>query len=219
MQRKHGPLYTVGFAAAVCLVCGVAVSSLSVALKPMQDENRELDRQKNVLIAAGLVDPAAGGEVDVADLFERKVKVVQTEGGMTVYQVLEDGNLDMIVLPVEGKGLWSTLYGFLALGADTTTIRGIAFYQHGETPGLGGEIENPAWTALWKGRKAFNESWEPVIKVIKGKAGSPDEAPHQVDGISGATLTGNGVTNLVRRWIGPDGYGPYLEDIRKGGGR
>jgi Na+-transporting NADH:ubiquinone oxidoreductase subunit C len=171
-----------------------------------------------VLIAAGLVDPAAGGEVDVAGLFTEKVQVVETEDGRPVYQVTEGGRLDMIVLPVEGKGLWSTLYGFLALGADTNTVRGIAFYQHGETPGLGGEIENPAWTFLWKGRKVYDSRWEPAIEVIKGKAGSPKDAPLQVDGISGATLTGKGVTCLVRRWVGPEGYGPYLAGIREGGG-
>ncbi len=217
-MRKHGTVYTVGFAAAVCLVCGVAVSSLSVALKPIQDENRALDKQKNVLLAAGLMDAQSDQEVDVAGLFSQKVKVSQTDADQTVYQVLDGEELDMIVLPVEGKGLWSTLYGFLALDSDMTTVRGIAFYQHGETPGLGGEIENPRWTGLWVGRKAFDSSWSPALKVIKGKAGSPEEAPHEVDGISGATLTGNGVSSLVEHWLGPDGYGPYLEKLRWGGG-
>lgn len=218
MPRKHGPVYTVGFAAAVCLVCGVAVSSLSVALRPMQEENRRLDRQKNVLVAAGMMDASADDMTEVSRVFEERVEGRDIGDGKTVYEVRQAGELDMVVLPVEGKGLWSTLYGFLALDSDTTTVEGIAFYQHGETPGLGGEIENPAWTALWKGRKAYDSSWEPVIEVIKGKAGPPGEDPHRVDGISGATLTGNGVTDLMRRWLSPDGYGDYLAGIRRGGG-
>jgi Na+-transporting NADH:ubiquinone oxidoreductase subunit C len=220
MERRHSTAYTVGFAAVICLVCAVAVSSLSVALKPRQDANRELDRQKNVLIAARLLDPSSDAEGgDVAALFERRVTPVATREGLTVYEVREDGRLDMVVLPVEGKGLWSTLYGFLALDADTTTVRGLAFYQHGETPGLGGEIENPKWTALWVGRKAFDERWRPAIRVIKGAAGAPSEDPHRVDGLSGATITSNGVSRLVERWLGDEGYGPYLAEVRKGGGK
>ncbi len=86
-----------------------------------------------------------------------------------VYFINNDqGKTEMLVLPIFGKGLWSTLYGFLALSKDTTSIRGIGFYDHGETPGLGGEIDNPRWKALWKGKKTFNESFMPVIKVVKG---------------------------------------------------
>jgi len=83
-----------------------------------------------------------------------------------VYQRVEDGEVLSIILPVEGKGLWSTLYGFIALAPDTRTVKGITFYEHGETPGLGGEVDNPSWKALWPGRKAFDEDWEPTIEVL-----------------------------------------------------
>ena len=118
-----------------------------------------------------------------------------------------------VALPIEGKGLWSTLYGFLVLGSDGATIRGITFYQHGETPGLGGEIDNLDWKALWDGRQAFDADGRPVIEVVKGKASGPTE----VDGLSGATLTSRGVTNLVRFWLGDNGFGPYLEQFRAAG--
>ena len=131
-----------------------------------------------------------------------------------VYQMVENDQIQKIILPIEGKGLWSTLYGFLALGPDTTSIEGITFYQHGETPGLGGEVDNPSWKALWSGRQAYDESWEPVIEVIKGHAGPPSEDPYAVDGLSGATLTARGVTYLVRYWLGEQGFGPYLERFR-----
>lgn len=127
----------------------------------------------------------------------------------------ENGRLEMLILPIEGKGLWSTLYGFLALDADVRTIRGITFYEHGETPGLGGEVDNPNWKALWDGRKAFDEEGDVEIRVIKGHAGPPSEAPYQVDGLSGATLTSRGVSNLVQFWLGENGFGPYIEKIRQ----
>lgn len=128
----------------------------------------------------------------------------------------DDGKLQMLVLPVEGYGLWSTLYGFLALDADTNTIKGLTYYQHGETPGLGGEVENPRWRGLWVGRKAYDESWHPKITVIKGAAGPVDQDPHRVDGLSGATITSRGVGNMMQFWLGEHGFGPYLKNIREG---
>jgi Na+-transporting NADH:ubiquinone oxidoreductase subunit C len=134
-----------------------------------------------------------------------------------IYHVLRDGKVEQILLPVEGTGLWSKLYGYLALDTDTTTVRGITFYEHGETPGLGGEIENPRWQALWPGRKVYSGDWAPAIRVIKGQAGPPDTDPHQIDGISGATLTSRGVERLINFWIGDDGFGPYLRRVREKG--
>lgn len=134
-----------------------------------------------------------------------------------VYEVFTDSTkseLDLRVIPVEGMGLWGTMYGFLALDQDGMTIRGLTFYKNKETPGLGKEIENPLWKAKWPGRKAFDENWDPVIRVIKGVAGPVNEAPHQVDGLSGATITSNGVTHLLRFWLGDEGFGPYLANLR-----
>jgi Na+-transporting NADH:ubiquinone oxidoreductase subunit C len=131
-----------------------------------------------------------------------------------VYQRVEGGQVQSLILPIEGKGLWSTLYGYLALATDTTTIEGITFYEHGETPGLGGEIDNPSWKSVWIGRQAFDENWQPAIEVIKGFAGPVAEDPFRVDGLSGATLTARGVSNLVRFWLGEDGFEPYLAALR-----
>ena len=146
---------------------------------------------------------------------DNPAKVARIPNNALVFHVMKDDVVDKIILPIEGKGLWSTLYGFIALERDTTTIAGITFYEHGETPGLGGEVDNPVWKGLWKGRKAFGEDWNPQIEVVKGSAGSPSEAPHKVDGLSGATLTSRGVTYLVQFWLGENGFGPYLENFRK----
>jgi len=137
----------------------------------------------------------------------------------------DDGNLDQVILPIYGKGLWSTLYGFIAVDADGQTIRGITFYQHGETPGLGGEVDNPVWKSRWPGKSAFSPADIekasadnlpiPTILVAKGQV-TPQtaEAEHKVDGLSGATITSNGVTSLVRYWLGPDAFGSYLHQLR-----
>ncbi len=128
-----------------------------------------------------------------------------------------DSKTDLLVLPIEGKGLWSTLYGFLALEPDLNSVAGLTFYQHGETPGLGGEIDNPRWKAKWPGRKLFDAKGEPAIAVIKGQAGPPESAPHKVDGLSGATITSRGVGQLIRFWAGESGFGPYLKKLGEGG--
>lgn len=127
----------------------------------------------------------------------------------------DNGDLSRIILPVRGYGLWSTLYGFMALEADGETIAGLGFYQHGETPGLGGEVDNPKWKALWEGKKLYDEDGDIAIEVVKGSvdSGAPN-AENKVDGLAGATLTSKGVSNLVRFWVGEKGFGPYLERMR-----
>lgn len=131
----------------------------------------------------------------------------------------DDGELSRIILPVRGYGLWSTLYGFMALEADGKTIAGLGFYQHGETPGLGGEVDNPKWKALWEGKKLYDEDGDIAIEVVKGSvdSGTPN-AENKVDGLAGATLTSKGVSNLVRFWVGEKGFGPYLERMRNQSG-
>ncbi|MCH7598344.1 MAG: Na(+)-translocating NADH-quinone reductase subunit C [Myxococcales bacterium] len=142
-----------------------------------------------------------------------KVRRVPNVG--LVYQVRSAaGEIEAIIIPIEGMGLWSTLYGYLALAPDTRTIKGITFYEHGETPGLGGEVDNARWKSLWKGRLAFDERWVPRIGVVKGMAGSVADDPYNVDGLSGATITSRGVGSLVKYWLGDSGFGPYLAKLR-----
>lgn len=129
----------------------------------------------------------------------------------------DNGDLSRIILPVHGYGLWSTLYGFLALEPDANTVSGLGFYEHGETPGLGGEVDNPKWKALWEGKKLYGEQGEVEIQVVKGAVDSKTpNAEHKVDGLAGATLTSNGVSNLLRFWVGENGFGPYLKRMQQG---
>ena len=133
-----------------------------------------------------------------------------------VYLVKKGNEIDQIILPIRGKGLWSTLYGFLSLEADTRTARGLGYYQHGETPGLGGEVDNPRWKQQWRGKILFDTNFQPIIDVVKGSVipGNPN-ADSQVDGLSGATITANGVELMLKYWLGKDGFGPFLRRIRE----
>lgn len=132
----------------------------------------------------------------------------------------EQGGIEKLILPVRGYGLWSTMHGFLALESDLNTIAGISFYEHGETPGLGGEIDNPRWQANWEGKRLFGEGdpLSPALTVVKGDV-DPDreDAVHRVDGLSGATLTARGVDKMIQFWLGADfGYARFLSNLRSG---
>lgn len=134
---------------------------------------------------------------------------------VTVYLLRkEDGGLDKIILPIHGYGLWSTLYGFISLEANGNDIYGLQFYSHAETPGLGAEVDNPRWKALWRGKKLADDSGQLLITVAK--TAPPEGAEYHVDGLAGATLTSRGVDNLVRFWMGEAGFGPFLANLKAG---
>ena len=256
---RHSALYTILFSGAVCLVCAVLVSSSAVSLKEDQLRNAALDKQRNVLFAAGLADPdekldaeqvqrlfdnirpvvidlETGEATDIdPTLFDQakaarnadtsreappnRASVQRLPNHALVYEVLEEGVPFLAVVPIEGYGLWSTLYGFLAVENDANTVRGITYYQHGETPGLGGEVDNPKWKAVWSGRKIYDESGVPALRVIKGAADPADRAPYEIDGLTGATITGNGVTAMIDFWLGDNGFRSYLTKLTEGQSR
>lgn len=126
-----------------------------------------------------------------------------------VYEIVEEGETAGYILPIYGKGLWSTLYGFLAVEADGETVKGITYYSHAETPGLGGEVDNPSWKALWPGKKIYEADGEVGLGVVKGRGA--DE--YSIDGLSGATITSNGVDDMIKYWLGPNAFGQYLAKI------
>ncbi len=252
----------------LCVVCSLLVSSAAVLLRPMQEANKKLDRQRNVLLAAGvdvdsmssdaivemfndeskvkrvLIDLSTGEEIvsetdveaagiDLATYDSKKAaknpelsQRVQAGDGPTfgisrrekyayVYQIMDGGKVEQFVLPIYGKGLWSTLYGYLSLKGDLSTVGGITFYEHKETPGLGGEVDNAGWKAKWIGKQVFDDAGNVDFQVIKGSVDANSAAAaHQVDGLSGATITSRGVSNMVQYWVGPDGFGKFLEKQR-----
>ena len=125
------------------------------------------------------------------------------------------GKPELIVLPIQGYGLWGTIYGFLTLESDMNTIKGISFYEHKETPGLGARIEEPEWRAKWNGIHSYDDSGDVATGVTK--AGNSKD--NWVDGISGATLTSRGVSNMIQFWLGEQGYKPYLDMLREQSGQ
>ncbi|WMP16132.1 Na(+)-translocating NADH-quinone reductase subunit C [Thiothrix lacustris] len=249
---------TIGVALVLCLVCSIAVSTAAVALKPVQEANKLLDKKRNILEIAGLEQPGKSVEevfkqvqakvVDLQtgeyveginpDTFDARAASVDPKQNVvltkeqdiasikrrakyaTVYLVKDaHGKLQKLILPVHGYGLWSTLYGFLALQADANTVVGLGFYEQAETPGLGGEVDNPTWKAKWPGKQVFDANGKVAIRVMKGAAPDGDpKALHEVDALSGATLTSRGVDNLIHFWLGENGFGPYLQKVRNGGG-
>ena len=156
-------------------------------------------------------DPALSSALtDLEDI----ASINRREHYSLIYLLRSESGIDRIVLPVHGYGLWSTLYGFLALEADGNTVSGITFYEHAETAGLGGEVDNPAWKAKWPGKQIYADHGGVAMRVIKGSVDpNAAESIHQVDGLSGATLTSNGVSNMIAYWLGDDGYGPVLGSI------
>lgn len=134
-----------------------------------------------------------------------------------VYLVKSGDKVDRVILPVSGYALWSTLYGFVALEGDFNTVVGLGFYEHAETPGLGGEIDNPVWKAKWTGKQIQDANGAVSIEVVKGKVvkGNPSEI-HQVDGLSGATLTANGVKYLMQFWMGDLGFAKFIANLKAG---
>lgn len=258
-NQKESIFHTLAVALLVCLVCSVFVAGAAVTLKPIQTDNRQLDKQRSILAIAGLGSPDMSGS-QVKALFKERIvaRVVDLQTGTftdaqnprtfdpitaakdpalsddlpgvqdiasikrrerfsVVYLVENDGQLDTLILPVRGYGLWSTLYGLMAIKGDLNTVVGMGFYQQGETPGLGGEVDNPKWKGLWPGKTLFDDGGRLAVKIVKGGVDpqNPD-AVHQVDALAGATLTSNGVNNLLHFWLGEHGFGPFIAKLRAG---
>lgn len=155
----------------------------------------------------------------MSDEFEDKkvdiAGITRKEKWSHVYLVKdEDDAVQKYVFPIRGKGLWSILKGFIAVETDFQTIAGLTYYEHAETPGLGGEVDNVSWKEKWKGKAIYSDDGEVEIEVIKGIADAGDK--YAIDGLSGATITSRGVTNMLRFWLGPEGFGPYIQNQKSG---
>jgi Na+-transporting NADH:ubiquinone oxidoreductase subunit C len=241
----------------LCLVCSIIVAGSAVGLKPRQQEQKALDKQRNILSVTGLMQPEMKPD-EVASVFAERItpRLLDLKSGdllnkdpasfnqglalkdpaqsteldasedpagikrrtnvVEIYLVKDSQQkVEQVVLPIYGHGLWSTMYAFVALNTDGRTVKGITYYDQGETPGLGGEVENPAWRKQFIGKKVLDDNGMPALKVVKGGARQGDE--YAVDGLSGATLTSNGVQHSFDFWMGEQGFGPFLKQMREGG--
>lgn len=245
----------------LCFICSVFVSTAAVLLRPIQIENKLLDKQKYILEAAGLMQESevAMTKAEVLSTYDKYVvaKLVDLKTGnwvegdadsfdadkearnvansfkpqndiasvkrvantAVVYVVNDDqGQPKTLILPIKGYGLWSTMYAFLAVETDLNTIQSLVYYSFtgaGETPGLGGEVQNPQWMAKWHGKKLYDAQGNLAISVTKNPVVAAGD--HGVDALSGATLTGNGVQNSLEFWLGEEGFAHFIEKVRNGG--
>ena len=240
---RKGDTYTIAFAAMVCIVSSLLLSGTSALLKKQQDSMVELDRKMNVLkafqvptkdengkkipasqvdrifeehISEIFIDAASGKAIEDATPSEAFKKKLEAKEILPLFLWKDGDEISKYAFPISGKGLWSTIYGYLALDKDLSTIIGITFYKHGETPGLGGEISTDAFQAQFKDKKVTENGQRVRFEVVKGSAGDkyPEGNAHAVDGISGATLTGKGINQFLNRDL--DKYENYFKGIRKG---
>ena len=247
---------TVGFVVAVCLVCAALVSISAVQLKPLQVENKLLDKQTKILEAASLLEQTDGTAKSIKETYAKYVeaRMIDLDSGeyidgnpdlfderrnsrdakksdkpendiaginrrshdAVIYLVRGDsGAVETVVFPIVGSGLWDLMYGFVGMESDLNTVKNLIYTaDFKETPGLGAEVLNPNWKALWPGKKIYNDASEVEIQLVKGGAKATDV--HGVDALSGATLTSNGVTNTLHFWFGKEGYLPFIAKYRAG---
>ena len=228
------------------LVAGSAVLLKPLQLANKEAERRahiaeivgQLPDADEVQVEARVVDLATGDYVPSIDPFQydqrraakdpdQSVEIPDEEdiAGLrrrarfaTVYLVRQAGETRLVILPVRGRGFGSMLYGYLGLSGDTNTVAGLSFYEHAETPGIGALIDAPEWKYQWRGKAV----WDGPVLMLGVGAGRIEpgslEAKYQVDGLTGATWTAQGVTNLLHYWLGEHGYGPYLEKLKQRGG-
>ena len=242
---------TVAVVLAVSLFCSVVVAGAVVGLKPVQAEQKLLDKQRNILNVAGLlqegtnvpqvykdriearvVDLATGDYVKDLDHYDMRVEVKKTEQTVAIQPEVDfadlkrrtkyaevylvkspEGKVEQVVLPIYGTGLWSVMYGFVAVQPDGNTINGITYYDQGETPGLGGEIANPLWQQRFVGKKLYDQQGNVAIRIAKGASA---DAEHGVDALSGASMTTKGVQGTFKYWFSQNGFAPYLSKLKAG---
>ncbi len=227
-QRTTG--YTVRFAAILCLVCSMLLTAAYSGLKPYQLENMEVDRQKNILKAAGIIDyDASITNIEIKALYTRFIHPVYLDpegkmldepddNGLTLYLYQEDGAIEQYIVPIESKGLWGKIFAYMAIGTDGKTIKGFTVYSHSETPGLGGEIEKKWFAKNFIGKKIVDQENHFVsVAISKGSAEgmAGDRQSNVVDGISGATLTGRYLSQGIKQNL--ERYEPVSIRFRQSG--
>jgi len=235
----HSTSQTLRFALIVTLTCSLLLAAAATLLKPRQVENEKLDMKINILKSAEITQTDKDySRAEIQTLYSSNIagRVIDQEGqlltGKTpetldpkkdsallpVFEYKVGEEVKAYIIPISGHGLWSTIYGYLAIEPDGTTIKGITFYKQGETPGLGAEIEKKWYTDNYKGKKIFDPDGNLVsITVVKGKMKdrgiAPEDQYHYVDGISGASLTGRGVTHFLKENLKE--YEPFFKKMLK----
>jgi Na+-transporting NADH:ubiquinone oxidoreductase subunit C len=220
----HGPGQgsgkALGVAFATALVCSVIVTGTHLLLQPVRQSLADASRYRNVLDVSGLLPDTPPSDRELAALVRqldvREVEIARTNADQTevaaetVFLIWADGQLQRLILPVAGQGMWAPIRGYLALEPDLRTVAAISFHETADTPGIGDKIQDPAWRALWHGKLAYDDAGAPAL-------GASDDPRYRIDAIAGATVTVTAATKLVRDALGADGFGPFLDRLRREG--
>jgi Na+-transporting NADH:ubiquinone oxidoreductase subunit C len=204
------------FALVTAVTCSFLLTAASAGLKGFQLENIDVDKKKNILMAVGLVDSGkAHPKKEILDVYKENIQSLRVspegeviyqpsvdETSMPIYVYQKSGEIVSYILPVNTRGLWGKIYGYLALDRDGSTVAGFTVYKHSETPGLGGEIEKRWFQKNFEGKKILDKTGEFVsVSIAKGflpESFPQEKRPNYVDGISGATLTGKFLTSGLK---------------------
>ncbi len=242
MQKNN--LFTFSFVVVIVAVAGLILALSSQLLSERQERNIANDRKRNILTALGVIERdesstperleeiyrqsiirividheghrLSGPQPERVDTETEQAKSNQSDRRYPVFIYQKDGRVEGYCFPVFGKGLWSTIYGYLALERDLNTVRGFTVYRQGETPGLGAKVAGAEFLNRFTGKKIYDREKRLVaVEVVKGEAA--DTAPHQVDGITAATMTSQGVTALLKKDLKI--YDPFIRREREKRGR
>ena len=222
-------LKSIAFTVAIALVCSLLLTGAATGLKERKLRNVAVDRQKNILKSVGLFDPDQQSTVaQIERLYQDKIRCYAMDGtgrivggesdAMPVCFYVKDTQPAAYILPVDSRGLWGKIRGYMAIEKDGKTVAGFSVYSHNETPGLGGEIEKPWFQENFVGKRIVDEAGEfAAVGIAKGKVADAiavDRQANYVDGISGATLTGKFLTGGLKEVLLD--YEPLSEQFRAG---
>jgi Na+-transporting NADH:ubiquinone oxidoreductase subunit C len=227
---RNSNTYTFIYAAIMVILVAAVLASVSMALKPMQKKNVEIEKKQNILASVNIKSTAetaeaiyaesivdeyvvnTNGEKVEGDAFTTDLKKERAKSEeemlLPVFEVKTDDGIKY-VLPVYGSGLWGPIWGYISLSSDMNSIYGANFDHEGETPGLGAEISTPMFEDPFKGKEIFNDSGE-LVSILVAKVGQVAPEEHKVDGISGGTITSKGLEEMLK-----DDFGSYEQFLRK----
>lgn len=221
MFEKNSKAHVILFALVLSVVCSLLITAAATALKDRQQENMALDKKVNLLRAAGVVDAGQKpGKDTINTLYDQRIKAVVVDRQGRIMETEDPNSMHLYfihaqdagdnaalndisgyIVPINTRGLWGKIQGYLAFENDGQTVSGFSVFSHSETPGLGGEIESAWFQKNFKGKKILNSQDKFVsLGIAKGKAGNlpKNEQDNYVDGISGATLTGRYLSEGIK---------------------
>lgn len=226
-MHKDSNKATFLFSSGMVIVIAIMLSTAAIALGPYQARNTRIEKMENILSSVGINGTSEEAESNFSRYISSQVvldiKGEPVNGGTSAFDIdlkkeldkektgnkdkelfplfiAKKGNKEYYIIPVRGKGLWGPIWGFIALEEDMNTVYGVSFGHKSETPGLGAEIDTEKFQEKFKGKKILDDEGGFVsVKVLKGSAGSTN--PHGVDAVSGATITSDGVTEMLQRTL------------------